>query len=126
MPATRLFPRRTLEQALRVPTAVKDYNGGNPWKTEEIAKALGLGASSGNFYYVTAAARDYGLTTGTRDTSEISLTDLGRRVVYPSSAEDEQEARHQAFLNVEVFRRVLLHFSGNNLPERRFLSNILR
>jgi hypothetical protein len=61
------FPRVTLEKTLEIPNAIKDKNGGNPWEPEEIRKAVG--ASQGNNWYAhTAASRDYGLTTGTRET----------------------------------------------------------
>ena len=43
------FPRRTIEDALRVPTAIKTHNGGEPYDPKEIAKALGIGGSTGNF-----------------------------------------------------------------------------
>jgi len=109
-----------------VPTAIATHNGGNPWKTSEVAKALNLGASSGNFFYLTSAAQQYGLSEGTRETAQISLTDLGRRVVYTSSAMEEASAKLRAFLSVELFRKVLEHFGGNQLPEQRFLSNILK
>ena len=120
MPSARPYPRRTLEQALRVPQALKDFNGGEPWSPEQVAKALGLGPMGGHFFYVSAASRDYGLSTGSRDTSTVVLTDLGRRAVYPQSDQDEYEAKLGAFLTVELFRRVLEHFKGNNLPERKF------
>lgn len=126
MPAQRTFPRKTLEQALRVPRALKDKNGGNPWAPEQVATALGLGTKGGNFYYVAASSRDYGLTTGSRDTAEIALTDLGRRAVYPQSDTEEGQAYIDAFLHVEVFRQVLQHYGGNNLPEKTFLSNTLQ
>src|SRR5438128_2417022 len=58
----RPYPRRTLEEALRVPKAIRENNGGNPWPPSEVAKALGVGGSTGSFYYLTAAARDFGLT----------------------------------------------------------------
>jgi hypothetical protein len=125
MAATRQYPRRTLENALRVPEAIKAHNAGNPWRSEEVAKALDLGPRSGNFFYVTSAARDYGLTEGTRDTAQISLTPLGRAAVYPSSPEEEKAARLRAFLHVELFRKVLDYYGGNNLPEKQFLSNTL-
>lgn len=124
--AGRSYPRRTLEAAIRVPRALADNNGGNPWKSAEVAKALNLGPSSGNFFYLTSASQHYGLTEGTRDTAQIAMTELGRRVVYPSSAEEEATAKREAFLSVDNFRKVLAHFGGNNLPEQRFLSNILR
>lgn len=125
MPSPRLFPRRTLENALRVPQAIKQHNAGNPWGTEEVARALNLGRNSGNFFYVTASARAYGLTEGTRETSQISLTALGRRAVYPADQDEERDALLKAFLNVDSFKQVLEYYRGNNLPERQFLSNTL-
>jgi hypothetical protein len=119
------FPRRTLENALRVPEALKEKNGGNPWPPAQVADALGVGAKSGNFFYVAGASRDYGLTEGSRDTAEIKLTELGRRAVYPGSSDEERRAKLDAFLYVEAFREVLNHFHGNNLPERKFLENTL-
>jgi hypothetical protein len=125
MAAKYIFPRRTLEQALRVPVAIRDNNGGNPWPPREVAVAMGIGPKTTNFYYLTAASRDYGLTTGSRETSEVSITDLGRRVVLPQTDNDEREGKLAAFLKVDVFRKVLEHFGGNKLPERRFLDNTL-
>src|SRR6266568_3798021 len=122
----RPFPRRTVEQALRVPQALKENNGGNEWPSKEVAKALGVGAGTANFYYLTAASRDYGLTIGTRDSATIRLTDLGRQAVYPGSDEEERQAQVGGFLKVESFRKVLEHYRGNALPEYRFLENTLQ
>jgi hypothetical protein len=125
MAIQRTFPRKSLEQGLRVPRVLKDYNGGNPWAPLQVANALNIGPRSSNFYYLTAASRDHGLTTGSRETAQIALTDLGRRAVYPESDVDEQAALMEAFLNVDVYRRVLEHYGGNRLPERKFLENTL-
>ncbi len=120
----RPYPRKTLQEALRVPTAIRTHNGGNPWPPSEVAKALNMGMS-GNFFYLTAAARDFGLTEGTREAQVISLTDLGREVVYPSSEEVEHEARLKAFLCVEKFRQLVEYYGGSNLPEGEFVRNTL-
>jgi hypothetical protein len=122
----RPFPRKTLEQALRIPRALKENNGGNPWESGQVAKAIGLGERSGNFFYISAASQAYGLTKGTRETKEISLTELGRQVVYPTSGEQERDGLLQAFLSVETFRGVLQHFGGSKLPEKQFLANTLQ
>lgn len=121
----RPYPRRTLDAALKVPHAIKQHNGGNPWASDQVATALGVGAKTPGFFYVTAASRDFGLTEGTRDTAEISLTPLGRRAVYPQSPEEEQAALREAFFRIDVFKRVAEHFGGNNLPEQRFRQNTL-
>lgn len=123
---TRTFPRRTLEQALRVPRALKEKNGGNPWLPKEVAVVLDVGPTSGNYYYLTAASRDYGFTVGTRDSPSISITDLGREAVYPGSDAQERNALRAAFLNIEPFRKVLEHYKGNSLPEYRYLANTLQ
>lgn len=125
-PAKRPYPRRTLDQALRIPRALRDKNGGKPWAASQVAQVLDVGAESGNFFYLTSASKQYGLTEGTsRSQGNISLTELGRRAVYPSSPEEERQALREAFLNVPLFRRVLEHYGGNNLPEKRYRENTL-
>jgi hypothetical protein len=122
----RPYPRVTLENAIRIVTVIKDKNAGNPWPPTEVAKALGVGAKTGPFWYLTAGARDYSLTEGTSRTDKISLTGVGRRVVFPKSPEEAIVAKREAFLSVEVFRRVLEYYKGSALPEKEYLSNTLR
>lgn len=122
---SRPFPRRTLEQALRVPRALRDNNGGQPWAAAELAAGLGVGAKTGNAFYLTSAAKQYGLTDGTNRSAEVGLTDLGRQAVYPPSPEAEASALRKAFLNIDLFRGVLEHYGGNNLPEKRYRENTL-
>ena len=122
----RPFPRMTLEHALRVPTVIKDKNAGNPWASEDVAKALGLGAKGSQFYYLSAASRDHGLTEGTRNTAKISLTALGKRAVFPENEAERRQARLDAFFHVDVFRKVFEHYKGSDLPEKEFVSNTLQ
>jgi hypothetical protein len=56
------FPRVTLEEAMKVPLAIKEKNGGNPWATDEVAKAVEMSRKANAFFYLAAGARDYGLT----------------------------------------------------------------
>ncbi len=64
-PPTRWpFPRATLEEALKIPYAIRNQNGGNPWESDELRKAVGTGTGGNAFFYLTAASRDYGLTVG--------------------------------------------------------------
>jgi hypothetical protein len=119
------FPRETLEQALKIPTAIKELHGGNPWEPEEIRVAISAG-SGNTYFYLTAASRDYGLTVGTRDAEKISLTDLGRDLVYAGNPTVEAELKMRAFLSVDVFKRVLEYYKGSNLPEMKYLGNTLQ
>lgn len=78
----RPFPKVPLSKALEVGQKIKELNGGNPWTPAQVAEAIEMGARSPDFYYVTAASRDFGLTTGSRDTDTIALTELGREILY--------------------------------------------
>jgi hypothetical protein len=122
----RPFPANPLENALRIPQALKEKNGGNPWEPAEIAKALGIGGKTPGFYALTASSRDYGLTTGTRDSAQIALQSIGRDIVYAVSREAEQDALKRAFLNVQVFKDANEYYKGGALPELQYLQNTLQ
>lgn len=119
------FPRKTIEDALRIPTAIRTHNGGEPYSPQEIAKVINVGGKTGNYFYLTTASRDYGFTEGTRDSATISLTPLGKQAVYPESDEQAYQAKLRAFLNVEKFRGVVEHYKGSKLPEGTFVRNVL-
>ena len=119
------FPRETLQKALTLALAIKEKNGGNTWSSEQAADAVDLGRKSNNFYYLCASARDYGLTKGNRDTETVELQPLGREIVYASNAENEVIKKHEAFLRVELFKKVLDYYKGANLPEMQYLGNTL-
>jgi hypothetical protein len=99
------FPRVTLEEAIKVPIALKEKNGGNPWATDEVAKATGMSRKSTAFFYLAAGARDYGLTVGSRDSEKIELTEIGRDIVYAPNSETELERKKEAFLGWNRFGR---------------------
>jgi hypothetical protein len=121
----RSYPKVPLAKALEIPQKIKALNGGNPWSPVQVADAIGMGARSADFYYVTAASRDFGLTIGTRDTEVIELTDLGREIMYAPSPEAERAKKLEAFNKVELFGKVLKHYKGSNLPEMKYLGNTL-
>jgi hypothetical protein len=121
----RSFPRVTFVSALRIAQRIKELNGGNPWPPEDVARALGVGASTGSFFYITAASRDFGLTVGTRDAERIELTPLGREIVYAPDAESERNKKIEALFKVEVFRKVYEHYGGATLPDMKYLGNTL-
>ena len=120
------FPRATLEQALQIPAAIKKHNGGNPWEPEEIRKAIGARTGGNAFFYLTAASRDYGLTVGTNAAQRLALETLGHDLVFAPDEEAENALKLRAFLNIDVFKRVLEYYKGSNLPEMKYLGNTLQ
>lgn len=122
----KVYPTRTLEDALIIAYKIKEYNGGNPWNPKDVAAAVGSTGGSTTFYYWTAASRDYGITEGTRDTAEIRLTELGRKIVYAPNASAELNAKIEAFFSVKIFKDVYDYYGGSNLPDIKYLSNTLQ
>jgi hypothetical protein len=121
----RSFPIITLEEALKIPEAIKAKNSGQPLESKLVAKACGMTHMTSKFFYRTGAARDYGLTVGTRDTAAIELTDLGRAIVFADNAQIQQQKKVEAFFKVEKFKQVFDHYNGSNLPEEQYVSNTL-
>jgi hypothetical protein len=37
--SVRPYPSKTLEEAIKIPIAIREKNNGNPWATEDVAKA---------------------------------------------------------------------------------------
>ncbi|MFA6058238.1 MAG: hypothetical protein WC756_08555 [Taibaiella sp.] len=120
----RTYPIITVEKCLVIAQKLKEKNGGNPWASNEVRKAIGIGDTT-KFFYISQASRDFGFTVGTRDSFEISLTDFGRSVVYAPNPEIEKRLKIEAFLKIEIFKEVLNYYKGSQLPEMKYLSNTL-
>lgn len=120
----RAFPNVTLEDALKIPSAIKTNNNGHPWETPLVAKSCGIAHMTNKFFYLSSGARDYGLTIGTRDTPKIELTELGREIVYADDPAVEREKKIESFFKVDKFKQVYDHYNGR-LPEEQYLSNAL-
>lgn len=123
--AKRNYPVYPLKKALAVGQAIKDHNAGNPWPPSEVAKALKYGAKSSAVDMMFRASALYGITTGTRAASLLSLEKIGREILFAPSPELELQAKRRAFLNVEIFSKVLEYYKGKRLPDMEFLSNTL-
>lgn len=121
----RPFPRKVLSEAVKIINAIRDQNAGKPWSPGQIADALGKKQRSSDFQYIIAAANDFGLTEGRFRAPEIKITDLGKRVCYPANAADERKALFESFSNIPLFRQVYDHYSGSNIPEKKYFRNTL-
>lgn len=121
----RPFPIYSLEDAIKVPKIIREYNGGNPWRPEDIANALKMSLKTNNFYYLTAASRDYGFTEGTRDAEKIALAAIGKNIAYARSPEDEVNGYQEAFLNISLFKKIYEYYDKRPLPSFEYLRNTL-
>lgn len=121
----RNYPRVTLEKCLIIGKKIRELNGGNPWSPTEVSKAIGVSKTRNDFVYYLASSREFGITTGTRDSEVISLEPLGREIIYAGSPEIEKKKKLEAFFRVPIFKQVYEHYKGTTLPEMTYLANTL-
>lgn len=121
----RAFPTFTLEEALKVAEAIRQKSKGKPCDTDLVAESCGLSRKNPKLFYLTTASRDYGLTTGTRDTAKIELADLGREIAYAGSPDLEREKKIEAFFKIEKFKQVYDYYNKGALTRDRYLLNTL-
>ena len=107
-PRSRGFPVVPLDEAADVVRRAGRYGQSHP----ESAFAQYMGhttTNSGAFKQRFAAMRSWGLVAVQR--SSVVFTDLGKRLAYPVSAEDEALALREAFLSASAFSE-LYHASA--------------
>ncbi len=116
------LPRRSIEQSLRVARALRDALAGGPATWEDIASAMELGSSQQNRYYLWSA-QAYSLVQ--RNETFYTLSETGRKILAPTSAQEAQEAIVQAVLTPVVFSRFFTDYNGSPFPSKQHIGNIL-
>ncbi len=97
---SRGFPVVPLNEAADIVKRAGRY--GQSHAETEFARYMGhTTTNSGAFKQRFAAMRSWGLVLAQR--GQVALTDLGKRVAYPVSPEDESQAVREAFLNASAF-----------------------
>jgi len=117
------FPKYTLEDTLRVAKALQEANGGQPLPPTETAIALEMSPGSSEFRTILSSSIKYGLTSGSYNQERVSLEELGRNIVEPTSPESSQRSLVTAALNPPTFRSIYDYFKGKKLPEATFFQN---
>lgn len=105
------YPTISVTEAAAVATAVeRDFRGSIT--ITGLASHLGMTEKGGAFRHKVTALHRYGLFDG-RGT--LSVTPLGQQVAHPDSPAEHDVAIAEAFLNIDLFRRLRERF-GDVLP----------
>lgn len=123
--ARSTIPKFPLAETVRVAQAIEDTNAGQPLPPVETALALDLSPRNSDFEQITSASIKYGLTAGNSRADAIAITDLGQRVVSPTSEEAKAGALLAAALEPETFKKMYEYFKGKKLPEMEFFVNTI-
>ncbi|QDV61079.1 TIR domain-containing protein [Crateriforma conspicua] len=118
------YPRHSITDALRIPTAILDQNAGKVCSDDQAAGFLGLKSAKGPTGVEISSAIKYGFLNRP-EPRKLEVTDLGRQVLRPTSSEDVSSGYQQAIQNAPVISDVYKHYRGENLPDRQFFDNAL-
>lgn len=120
------FPKRTLEDAIKIAQAIEEKNAGKPLDSGTLAKYVGFRQPNDwRFLDLLRAANDYGLVTGSGASANVTLEKTGEGIVSPSSPTQRKEALAEAFQKVELFKKVADFYAGKQIPEDEYFANTL-
>ena len=119
------MPGETLRSALRIAQAIADEFAKQPAPPLLVAQALNVAPTTGPFRMSCGAAIAYGLTEGGYNAANISLTDLGRRIVAPTSEGADLIAKKEALQKPRVIGEFLTKYDGCKMPSDRIARNVL-
>lgn len=104
------FPYSPLDVAVEVVRAVH-ATGGQKSQIEQVAAHMNESPGSGPFRAKLTTAKAFGLSH--HGSGTVTLTPLGMRILDP---EQEKSARAEAFLRVELYKRIYDEYKGVVLP----------
>lgn len=119
------YPKRSLMDALQIANAIKEHNAGNPYDRLDLAKAVNRSPSSSEFRMLITSSGQFDLTEGSYAASNISLTPLGRSIVFPESPSERTECLKKALFTIPFYTKFFTDFDNNKLPPMDYLVGTL-
>lgn len=104
------YPRISLDTAIGYARRIYDEAHRTAVDVDTAARLMGFRGQSGASQIALGAIRQFKLVDGLRGT--IKISDLAMRILQPSSADEEEEARHEAAFSPEVYDSVVGYFEG--------------
>jgi hypothetical protein len=117
------YPRHTVEQALRIPEAILQQNGGNPASPSEAVNFSGGAKLTGPWRVEISSAKKYGFLGSVG--ANLVVEDRARRAISPQDEHDRRNALREAVLSAPDLSDVYNFYRGGSLPDHPFLVNAL-
>jgi predicted nucleotide-binding protein len=119
------FPNNNVQQAQRIAHAIWENFAGKGAAPHQIALALNMSPTSGTWRNLCGSSVAYGLTEGGCNASQITLTELGRRLVAPVEEGDDAQARVEAVLRPRILKDFFQKYDKAKLPKDEIAKNVL-
>jgi hypothetical protein len=118
------FPARNLADSVAVAKSIYEKGGGKA-TADQLAAYLGYKSTNNGAYLArVGSARTFGLIAKSGDV--FTLTARAQQVLMPTYPEQVRQGLVEAFLSVELFRRIFEDFKGKELPPEFGMKNALR
>jgi hypothetical protein len=119
------FPVYNLQEALVVAQAIWDNFAGKAAAPHQIAQVIDKSPSSSDWRYITGASIGYGLTEGGSNAPQITLKELGKRIVASTKEGDDIRARAEAVLKPTVMGDFFRRYNRAKFPRDEIVKNVL-
>jgi predicted nucleotide-binding protein len=118
-------PLTSLDEALRIPTAIVEHYAGKSTPPLHVAKALNIDPGGTQLKVLSGGAIAFGLIEGGAQASAISITELARRILRPTEEDGDLQARREAVLRPRIFSEFLRQYDGHSFPREDLALNVL-
>jgi hypothetical protein len=120
--ASEDLPKKTLEDSLRIATAIKN-NYGKQATWEQIARAMEVSPTYVDAKYALWSAAAYGVVA--KDGDNYSITETGRKILSPTYEGEDREGVIKAIATPSVLARFYSDYSSSLLPQGDIFKNVL-
>lgn len=118
-------PNLSLEEAITVAKSIYDNYGGKATPPHQVAIALDISPTGRKWQYLAGASIAYGLTNGGCKSNEITVTELGKRIVAPEEEGDDDFAKVDACLLPKIIKDFFLKYDKAKFPKDQIAKNVL-
>lgn len=119
------IPKHSLLEAVTLAQSLQDNFAGKNAPPHQLAGALDISPTSSRWQSLSGAAVAYGLTDGGYNANDISLTQLGRRIVATEIEGDDAKAKLEAALKPGIMMKFFTKYNRAKLPPEKIAFNVL-
>src|SRR5258706_14142087 len=119
------IPMHSLEESISVAQSIYDNYGGRGTPPHQVAIALELSPAGKVWQNIAGASIAYGLTNGGCKSTEINVTDLGKKIVAPEEDGEDLLAKVDACLTPKIIKDFFAKYDKAKFPKDIIGKNVL-
>lgn len=119
------IPNFSLEESLKIAQTLYDNFGSKGAAPHQVAIALGISPTSSTWNLLPGASIAYGLTKGGGKANEVTLTDLGKKIVAPEKDGEDDGAKIDACLKPRIIKEFFERYDRSKFPKDIIAKNVI-